>query len=191
MAQKQGWGLSVLKHTKLIFIGGAAIALLAVFIVVKIASSEERINALPSGVAMDGFDVVAYFSDGAPTQGGPAHSVSYKGKSWRFSTAENDSKFSEMPAKYAPQFNGFCAYAASEGYSAEVDFIDGWIIIEDKLYLNWNENTKDVFIEEQEIRLPNATRNWPVVHAGLKTDTVPFYTHAAEGVDIKHPQQVE
>lgn len=153
------------------------------------AKAEELVNALSDGVAMDGFDVVSYYSGGSPKHGTASHSVDYKGKTWLFSSAANAAKFSAMPGSYEPQNNGWCSYAVSEGYGAEVDFVNGWAVLNDKLYLNWNEEAKDAFVAEQSTRIPQSEANWSTVHAGMKDGSVELYTHAGEGVDIQHPQQ--
>jgi len=158
---------------------------------VSVASSEELVNALDNGVAMDGFDVVAYHTAGAPLKGGASHSVEYKGKTWLFSSAANASAFAANSAKYEPQNNGWCSYAVSEGYGAEVDFVNGWVVLNGKLYLNWDAETRDLFVTEQSTRIPKAEKNWPSVHAGLQDGSVDMYTHAAEGIDISHPQQLK
>ncbi|GEM_PF-366524 len=153
------------------------------------AQAEDVLNALPDGVAMDGFDVVAYF-DGAPAKGDAAYEVDYKGNTWLFSSAENASAFAADPARYEPQHNGWCSYAVSEGYGAEVDFVDGWAVIDDKLYLNWDAETRDAFVDEQSSRISQAEANWPDLHAGLQDGSADMYTHAGEGADIAHPQQL-
>ena len=154
------------------------------------AVSDEFVNALPGGVAMDGFDVVAYFY-GAPAKGSTSHSVDYKGTSWLFSSAENAAFFAANPGAYEPRYNGWCAYAASEGYGAEVDFVNGWSVLDGKLYLNWDSGTRDAFLSEQSIRIERAERNWPDLHAGLLDGSAAMYTHAGEGVAIVHPQQLD
>ena len=154
------------------------------------AESDEFVNALPDGVAMDGFDVVAYF-DGAPAKGSTSHSVDYKGTSWRFSSAENAAAFAADPGAYEPLYNGWCAYAASEGYGAEVDFVNGWSVLDGKLYLNWDAETRDAFLSEQSTRIERADMNWPDLHAGLLDGSAALYTHAGEGVAIVHPQQLD
>ena len=154
------------------------------------AELEEFVNALPDGVAMDGFDVVAYF-DGAPARGSASHNVDYKGKLWRFSSAENAAAFAADPGAYEPRYNGWCAYAASEGYGAEVDFVNGWSVLDGKLYLNWDAGTRDAFLSGQSTRIERAERNWPDLHAGLLDGSAALYTHAGEGVAIVHPQQLD
>jgi YHS domain-containing protein len=153
------------------------------------AQAEEAVNALPDGTAMDGFDVVAYF-DGAPAKGDAAYAIDYKGKTWLFSSQEHASDFAADPARYEPQHNGWCSYAVSEGYGAEVDFVNGWSVIDDKLYLNWDAETREAFLAEQSTRISQADANWPELHAGLVDGSADLYTHAGEGADISHPQQL-
>ena len=158
---------------------------------IGMAAAEELVNALEDDVAMDGFDVVAYFDAGAPAKGESSHAVSYKGKTWLFGSAQNAEAFSADPAKYEPQFNGWCSYAVSEGYGAEVDFVKGWVVLDDKLYLNWNEETKDAFVAEQASRKQLAAENWTEVHSGMKDGSVELYRHEDEpGEGISHPQQL-
>ncbi len=167
----------------------AAVLAIATTMGVGAAHAGAVVNALPDGVAMDGFDVVAYFTAGAPKRGDKAHSVQYKGKTWLFRSAENASKFSADPGKYAPAYNGWCSYAVSEGYGAEVDFVNGWAIIDGNLYLNWDEETRDAFVDQHDKRIDQGRENWPDVHAGLQDGSVELYTHAEEDVGISHPQK--
>jgi YHS domain-containing protein len=172
------------------FIRSVFAAVLSVTMGVSAAHAGELVNAQADGVAVDGFDVVAYHTAGAPAKGSASHSVEYKGKTWLFSSAANASAFAANPAKHEPQHNGWCSYAVSEGYGAEVDFVNGWAVLDGKLYLNWDEETRDAFVDEQSKRIPQAKENWPSVHAGLQDGSVDMYTHAGEGVDIAHPQQL-
>lgn len=172
-------------------VAAAAVALALVLTLhVGAARAGELVNALADGTAMDGFDVVAYHTAGAPAKGSASHSVDYKGKTWLFASAANASAFREDPGRYEPQHNGWCSYAVSEGYGAEVDFVNGWSVIDGKLYLNWDANTRDAFLAKKSERISNAQENWPSVHEGLQDGSIDLYTHAGEGVDITHPQQL-
>lgn len=167
----------------------SAILLTAVLLLIANAvMAGEKVNAY-NDIAMDGFDVVAYFIKAAPTKGLEDYKVEHKGKSWLFASQENADTFTANPAAYEPQFNGWCAYAISEGYGAEVDFVDGWAVLDDKLYLNWDAEVRDIFIDEQKKRKADADANWSEVHEGLLDGSVDLYTHEGEGVDIAHPQQ--
>lgn len=173
-----------------------AVGVLSLFVFPAIgaapASSSERVNALDNGVAMDGFDVVAYFKEGAPAKGSESHQVQHKGKTWYFASRESAAAFAADPAKYEPQFNGWCSYAVSEGYGAEVDFVKGWVILDGKLYLNWNEQTKKDFVAEQEKRKRQAAANWSAVHKGLQDGSAELYFHKDYPEErISHPQQLK
>ena len=67
------------------------------------------------GAAIKGHDPVAYFKDGKPIKGSPEHKAEYKGSVFHFSSKANRDAFAADPAKYAPQYNGFCAFGAAGG----------------------------------------------------------------------------
>ena len=153
-------------------------------------AATEPLNAI-DGIAMDGFDVVAYFRVGKPVKGIAEHAVEYQGSNWVFSSAANADAFRQDPEAYAPQFNGWCAYAVSQGYGAEVDFIDGWSILDDKLYLNWSKGVRDDFIANQAALKPRAKQNWPQVRSGIIDGSIEIARHKRYfGVGIKHAQQL-
>jgi hypothetical protein len=157
----------------------------------RIVVAGELLNAV-DGIAMDGFDVVAYFQEGKPVKGRSLHSVKYKEQTWVFDTAANAEAFGKNPEAYEPRFNGWCAYAVSEGYGAEVDFIDGWAILDGKLYLNWNKKVRDDFVASQSELKPRAHNNWPDVLAGIVDDSIEIERHRRIfGIGIRHPQQLE
>ena len=164
--------------------------LLALAPLAESAIAAELVNATKDGIAIDGFDTVAYFEAGRPVKGLPQYSVKHKGATWLFASAAHRDAFAADPGKFEPQFNGWCSYAVSEGYGAEVDFVKGWAVLDQQLYLNWDEDTKNTFVAEQAKRRPAAEENWPVVSTGIIDGSVPIYRHETEGVDIVHPQQV-
>jgi hypothetical protein len=152
------------------------------------APAEEMVNTTKDGFAIDGFDAVAYFEDGRPVKGLPEFSVNHKDVTWLFASAAHRDAFAADPGRFEPQFNGWCSYAVSEGYGAEVDFVKGWAVLDEKLYLNWDEDTKNLFVAEQTSRRPAAEENWPAVSTGMVDGSVETYRHETEGVDIVHPQ---
>ena len=131
-------------------------------------AAEEIVNVGPDGIAIDGFDTVAYFVEGRPVKGDPKFSVTYKGHQWIFANAANREAFAADPDRFAPQYNGFCAVAVSEGSAAEVDFINGWTIQGDRLYLNWTASVKEIFLRERDERIRSGKRLWPEVHSDMK-----------------------
>jgi YHS domain-containing protein len=167
-------------------------ALLALFAGMTTAETAAPLNVTADGIAMDGFDVVAYFTDSAPAKGNASHAVEYRGAQWLFSSAEHAATFSADPARYAPRNNGWCSYAVSEGYAADVDFIDGWAVIDGALFLNYSEDVRAEFLATKDRRIPATQANWPTVAAGLTDGSITPYRHADDpAVGIAHPQTIE
>ncbi len=157
--------------------------------VTRIVTAAEIVNTTTAGIAVDGFDMLAYFELGHPAKGRADHSVIYKGAQWLFATPGHRNAFAADPARYAPKYNGFCAVAVSEGAAAEVDFINGWTIVDGALFLNWSADVKRIFLTELSERLPAAQRNWPDVHFDMRAGIRQVARHAdfpEEG--IVHPQ---
>jgi len=155
----------------------------------RIVVAAEIVNTSAVGVAVDGFDMVAYFELGYPVKGRADHIVTYKDAKWLFSTPEHKNAFAADPARYAPKYNGFCAVAVSEGAAAEVDFVNGWTIVDGALFLNWSADVKRIFLTELLERLPAANRNWPDVHFDMRVGIRQIARHADfPEEDIVHPQ---
>lgn len=69
------------------------------------------IQSNEQGIAIDGYDTVAYFDQGKAVRGSASHSCEYLGREWHFSSAENRDKFLEDPEKFAPLYGGYCAHS--------------------------------------------------------------------------------
>ena len=112
--------------------------------------------------AIHGFDPVAYFSVGEPTEGKNKYSTEWQGAIYRFASAENLATFKSDPERYAPQYGGYCAYAVSEGYTASID-PDAWTIVEGKLYLNYSLGVQKRWRKDIPGNIKAADNNWPDV----------------------------
>jgi YHS domain-containing protein len=121
-------------------------------------------NTLHAGLGAKGYDVVSYFSVGKAVAGSDRHTAEYGGVKWQFSSAENLASFKSDPAKYAPQYGGFCAWGASVGKLFDVDPINGWKIVDGKLYLNFNAEINATFSKDPEGFITKANRNWPALN---------------------------
>jgi len=129
----------------------------------SVALAAEPVNTLekkglfgykPSGIAIRGYDTVAYFTEGAPAQGLESFSTEWEGATWLFASQENLDLFSAEPARYAPQYGGYCAYGVAKDGLVKIE-PENWTIIEDKLYLNYDAKVQRLweadiagFIEE-------------------------------------------
>lgn len=122
------------------------------------------INADSSGVAIHGYDPVAYFADGHPESGDPRYTFHWMDAEWRFSSAAHRDAFAKRPEKYAPSYGGFCAYAASYGQTADVD-PTAWTIIDGRLYLNYSPRIKQIWQPRAAEFIEDADAQWPEVEA--------------------------
>ena len=115
--------------------------------------------------AVDGADVVAYFSlepGDDYVKGKKEFSHEYMGATWYFSTAENRDLFAANPEKYAPQYGGYCAFAVSHGFTKPIS-PKYWHVIDDKLYLNYNFFADRKWRKDREASIVRADGHWPNV----------------------------
>lgn len=124
-------------------------------------ASEPR-NTTWTGLAVDGYDAVAYFTTGTPTKGSSDITTSWGGATWRFATDANRTAFLADPAHYAPQYGGYCAWAVSQGYTADAD-PEAWKIVEGKLYLNYSKKVQATWEQDIPGNINKADANWPKV----------------------------
>lgn len=112
------------------------------------------------GFAIQGYDPVAYFTEGRPMPGDPAYSFDWEGATWLFASAAHRDAFAADPQKYAPQFGGYCAYAVSKGHAAPAS-PEVWSITDGKLYLNLGPGVQSLWQEELGANIARAVNNWP------------------------------
>ncbi len=113
-----------------------------------------------SGIAVAGFDPVAFFTLSEPTHGDPGIAAQYEGATYFFANEEHKQLFEGDPKKYAPQYGGYCAYGVAVGALFPVD-ISTWQIHEGKLYLNLNPAILDLFNQDIDSHIEKAEQNWP------------------------------
>jgi YHS domain-containing protein len=119
------------------------------------------------GVAIKGYDPVAYFTEGKPVAGSPEHTFVYKGSTFRFASPANRDAFAADPEKYAPQYGGFCAFGAAGGYKAKIE-PDAFTIVDDKLYLNYNDGVQKQWRKDIAGFVAKADAKWPEVSRQTK-----------------------
>jgi len=137
---------------------GAAIAFIACTRTEKVAS----IDTGSDGVAVRGFDTVAYFAAENAVKGDPKFEYAWNGAKWLFSSQENLDKFKQNPEAFAPQFGGYCAYAVSHGHTADGD-PHAWKVVNGKLYLNYNPDVEQMWEKEQDKFIKDGEANWPKI----------------------------
>ncbi len=131
-----------------------------VLLISGLVYADEVINKDSNGVAIKGYDVVAYFSEGKAVEGKAEFEHKWKNATWRFSNAENRDMFAANPEKYSPQFGGYCAYGVTRGYLAPID-PKAWSVVKDKLYLNYNLETQKEWQKNQADNISTGVKQWP------------------------------
>jgi YHS domain-containing protein len=111
------------------------------------------------GVAIKGFDPVAYFQENKAVEGNNTINYKWSGSIWKFTSEENLEKFKKQPERYAPQYGGFCAYGASENHLSPTD-PEAFTIVDNKLYLNYSKKVKELWIKNTEQRILKANEYW-------------------------------
>jgi len=115
------------------------------------------------GIAIKGYDPVAFYKAGKPAEGSSKFELEWKQAKWRFASAQNRDIFKANPGKYAPQYGGYCAWAVSQGYTAAVDPKNAWTVVSGKLYLNYNVDIKNKWAKDIPGNIKKADANWPGV----------------------------
>lgn len=121
----------------------------------------EEIN-LSNGIAVHGYDVVAYFTQGKPIVGNAAFTAQHEGATYQFASAENRDLFAADPAKFAPQYGGYCAFGTAMGRKFNGD-PQRWSIVGGKLYLNLDEKVQARWKENIPGFIRGADNNWSVI----------------------------
>ncbi|HEX4871267.1 MAG TPA: YHS domain-containing (seleno)protein [Nevskiaceae bacterium] len=106
------------------------------------------IRDTPTGVAINGYDTVAYFTQGKPVRGVDAYVHEWNGAKWKFASQAHLDLFQANPAQYAPQYGGYCAYGVAQGYLVSIE-PEQFTVLDGKLYLNYDADvqakwTKDI-----------------------------------------------
>jgi hypothetical protein len=122
---------------------------------VGMAAGEAGSQAL----AIRGYDSVAYFTAGEAKKGDPSQSFSWHNLTWHFQNEEHRQLFQANPEKYAPQYDGYCAWALTEARKAETD-PEVWKIVDGKLYLNCSKAAYEKWSRDIPGNIRIADENW-------------------------------
>lgn len=144
--EQRRWSVSLLKKLALV----AIVAGLAVMILGAVEAPT---------IGIKGYDPVAYFTEGKPLQGSDAQTFQWHGMTWHFVSKQNRDLFAANPEKYAPQFDGYCAWAMTESRKA-ITNPEVWRIYEGKLYLNCSKEAYEKWIKDIPGHIEQANKNW-------------------------------
>jgi hypothetical protein len=154
---RMGWGGLL----ALLALGGPAVA------------GEVVNTGLFGGVAIMGYDTVAYFTEGKAMKGSEEFAYEWLGTPWYFANAKHRDMFAAAPEKYAPQFGGYCSLGVSkDGHAAEnIDPVTAWRIIDGKLYFVYDATYVEVLDgpARNEV-LAKAVAKWPAAKAQVEQD---------------------
>jgi hypothetical protein len=132
----------------------------------RAATTERVVVNRYSGLAIEGFDPVAYFVDASPMVGLPEFEAAEAGAVWRFRNEGNRASFVAHPEIYGPQFGGYdpCDVARGVTFAGNPRF---WLIFGERLYLFGREESRDAFAADPERFLREASPRWPTLEQGL------------------------
>lgn len=139
----------------------SSVAILATVFIAGVGS-KPIVNKDSQDLAIKGYDVVAYATAGAATRGNPRFQYRYNDATWQFASAGHRDRFANAPRKYAPQFGGYCSWAVSRGYTADVD-PESWKIVDGKLYLLYSKSVQRRWEQDVPGNIARARANWPSV----------------------------
>jgi hypothetical protein len=130
------------------------------------ATTERVVVNRYSGLAIEGFDPVAYFVDASPMVGLPEFEAAEAGAVWRFRNEGNRASFVAHPEIYGPQFGGYdpCDVARGVTFAGNPRF---WLVFGERLYLFGREESRDAFAADPERFLREARLRWPALEQGL------------------------
>ena len=125
-------------------------------------SNSSEVYSDKEGIAINGYDPVAYFTENTPVLGRSELEYSWRGATWRFSNEQHLKQFQTEPDKYAPQYGGYCAFGLSNGYKASTS-PDAWTIVDGKLYLNYNKDVRGEWLPKKDELIVKADSNWTAI----------------------------
>lgn len=127
-----------------------------------VPDSKAAVDTDDKGLAMQGYDPVAYFTDGEPRKGVPKYTIEHDGARYYFASADHLQKFKAHPEAYLPRFGGFCAMGTAMGHKFEGD-PNVWKVVDKKLYLNFNPDVGKRWGQDIPGNISRADDNWPQI----------------------------
>ena len=123
------------------------------------ADSVRPVNKDEAGIAIKGFDPVAYFAESRAVKGKKEFEHLYEESRWRFSSAAYRDLFAANPERYMPQYGGFCAGGMIAGRLVSAD-PEAWKIIDGKLFLGYSKAASDKFSKDADKNIKEADQQW-------------------------------
>lgn len=127
--------------------------------VLNAQAREPVVNKNWRSIAIGGYDPVAYFTMDKAVEGKSQFEYRWQDARWRFVSDNHLKLFAETPEKYAPRFGGYCAVGMARGRKAKAD-PTAWLIIDGKLYLNYNNEAREIMTNDPMKTLEKAEPFW-------------------------------
>ena len=140
----------------------AILLVLSSLTAVPVFAASGAVNVDKHGLAIKGYDPVAYFKDGKAEKGKAEFQSTYSGATYQFASQEHKALFDKEPAKYVPEYGGYCAYGLSQGHKAPVD-PQAWTVVDGKLYLNYAAGVRSDWQKDKNGLIKKADAYWPRV----------------------------
>jgi len=139
------------------------LALLTLVLTLPLTAETKSLQNLDkSGVAIQGYDPVAFFTDSKPVKGKEGFLARHNGAIYYFASKDHRDLFKADPAKYEPVFGGYCAFGVSRNKLVEID-VDAFQIVDGRLLLQYSKGVRDSFNKDAKGNLAKAHTNWPAL----------------------------
>jgi YHS domain-containing protein len=126
------------------------------------ATTEMIVVDRHTGLAIGGYDPVAFFTDGKPIEGSADFEFRYAGAVWRFCNIGNRDAFAERPDVYMPRFGGYDPIGVAHGVATPGN-PNLWLIAGQRLFLFYDRDRLEKFVADSNHLLAEAERKWPTV----------------------------
>jgi YHS domain-containing protein len=130
------------------------------------ATTERVVSDRLTGLAVNGIDPVTYFTDEAPLYGRAPYEYSYAGVIWRFRNIGNQAAFIANPNVYMPRYGGYDPIAIARGVAVPGNPLL-WDVVGQRIYLFYDEQSRDRFVANPDESIRRADDGWPAVQSGL------------------------
>ena len=163
--EKSSFNSSLLCLPKLEIINAMKTILMNVLLLTVSAAllpAKTLLNVDRHGIGIKGYDPVSYFTDAKAIHGNSSITSTADGVIYYFATPEHKTTFDSNPAKYEPQFGGYCAYGLSRGSLVEID-PSAFQIVNGRLLLQYSKGIMEKFNKDAAVNLRRADQNWPLL----------------------------
>ncbi len=140
----------------------AALAIPVAGTILRPALAREPEVFATGGIAISGYDPVAYFTEGLAVKGSPEHALVWRGATWHFASPATMERFEMNPHAYAPRYGGYCAYGMTKGTVAPTA-PDAFALSGGRLYLTYSTEVLAIWSADVEGNVARADAYWPTV----------------------------